>query len=78
MKIELHRMKVSDVVEGYKDSAEEGVVAYKGKLNIRPKYQREFVYSGKQREAVIDTVKKDFPLNVMLSGSPYSGHSLSF
>ncbi|MDO8591410.1 MAG: DUF262 domain-containing protein [bacterium] len=65
MKIELHRMKVRDVVDGYKDSAEEGVVSYGGKLNIRPKYQREFVYSGKQRDAVIDTVKKDFPLNVM-------------
>jgi len=65
MRIELHRMKVRDVVDGYKDSAEEGVVAYEGKLNIRPKYQREFVYSGKQRDAVIETVKKGFPLNVM-------------
>ncbi len=65
MKIELHRMKVRDVIDGYKDNAEEGVVAYGGKLNIRPKYQREFVYSGKQRDAVIDTVKKSFPLNVM-------------
>lgn len=65
MKIDLHRMKVRDVVAEYKDSAEEGVTAYSGKLNIRPKYQREFVYSGNQRDAVIDTVKKDFPLNVM-------------
>lgn len=65
MKIDLHRMKIRDVVNGYKDSAEEGVTAYSGKLNIRPKYQREFVYSGKQRDAVIETVKKDFPLNVM-------------
>lgn len=65
MKIKLHRMRVRDVVSGYKDSAEEGVVAYDGKLDIRPKYQREFVYSGKQRDAVIETVKKDFPLNVM-------------
>lgn len=65
MIIDLHRMKVRDVVDGYIDSAEEGVVAYGGKLNIRPKYQREFVYSGKQRDAVIETVKKGFPLNVM-------------
>ncbi len=65
MKIELHRMKVHDVVKDYQDSAEEGVTAYSGKLNIRPKYQREFVYSGKQRDAVIETVKKGFPLNVM-------------
>lgn len=65
MKIDLHRIKIRDVVAGYQDSAEEGVVGYGGKLNIRPKYQREFVYTGKQREAVIDTVRKSFPLNVM-------------
>lgn len=46
MKIDLHRIKIRDVVAGYQDSAEEGVTAYGGKLNIRPKYQREFVYSG--------------------------------
>lgn len=44
---------------------ENGVVAYGGRLNVRPAFQREFVYSGKQREAVIDTIQKDFPLNVM-------------
>ena len=65
MKIDLHRIKVRDVVDGYVDNAEEGVVGYSGKLNIRPKYQREFVYDAKQRNAVIDTVRKNFPLNVM-------------
>ncbi len=65
MKIELHKIPVKDVIAGYKDSAEEGVVAYGGKLDIRPKYQREFVYKNKQRDAVLDTVKKGFPLNVM-------------
>ena len=43
MKIELHKIKIRRVIAGYKDSAEEGVVAYDGKLDIRPKYQREFV-----------------------------------
>ncbi|MBU3958016.1 MAG: DUF262 domain-containing protein, partial [Nanoarchaeota archaeon] len=38
---------------------------YDGKLDIRPKYQREFVYKEKQRDAVIETIKKGFPLNVM-------------
>ena len=38
---------------------------YDGKLDIRPPYQREFVYSEKQRNAVIDTLTKNFPLNVM-------------
>lgn len=65
MKIDLHKIPIREVVAGYKDSAEEGVVAYDGKLDIRPKYQREFVYSGKQRDAVISTIKQDFPLNVM-------------
>lgn len=65
MKIELKKIKIREVVEGFKDSAEEGVVAYGGKLDVRPKYQREFVYKEKQRDAVLETVKKDFPLNVM-------------
>ncbi len=65
MKIDLHKIKVREVIDGYKDSAEEGVVAYGGRLDVRPKYQREFVYKEKQRDAVIDTVKKSFPLNVM-------------
>ena len=65
MKIELHEITVREVAEKYVDNAEEGVVGYGGKLNIRPKYQREFVYDDKKRNAVIDTIFKDFPLNVM-------------
>lgn len=65
MKIVLHTIQIRDVIDGYQDSAEEGVVAYGGNLDIRPKYQREFVYSGKQRDAVLETIKQNFPLNVM-------------
>lgn len=65
MKIDLHKIPVREVIKGYKDSAEEGVVAYGGKLDIRPKYQREFVYRDQQRNAVIETIKNSFPLNVM-------------
>ena len=65
MKIELHTITVREVSENYVDNDEEGVVGYNGKLNIRPKYQREFVYDEEKRNAVIDTIFKDFPLNVM-------------
>ena len=65
MKIELKEITVREVADGYVDSAEEGVVGYGGQLDIRPKYQREFVYDEKKRNAVIDTIRKDFPLNVM-------------
>ena len=65
MNIKLHEVTIRDLFKGYKDSQEEGVVAYSGLLDIRPKYQREFVYDDKKRNAVIDTLQKDFPLNVM-------------
>lgn len=65
MKIELHEISVGEVAKNYVDNAEEGVIGYGGKLNIRPKYQREFVYDEKKRNAVMDTIRKDFPLNVI-------------
>lgn len=65
MKIELHELTVREVAAGYADRAEEGVTGYGGRLNIRPRYQREFVYDDKKRNAVIDTIRKEFPLNVM-------------
>ena len=65
MKIELHQITVRDVFNGYQNNDENGVVGYGGNLNIRPPYQREFVYDDKKRNAVIETVFKGFPLNVM-------------
>ncbi len=65
MKIELHEILVRDLVDGYADNDEEGVTGYGGRLDIRPKYQREFIYKEKQRDAVMDTVRNGFPLNVM-------------
>lgn len=65
MEIKLHEITVRELYNGYINNDEEGVIGYAGKLNIRPKYQREFVYKEKQRNNVIDSVRKDFPLNVM-------------
>lgn len=65
MNIELKHIPIRALVEGYVDNQEAGVVGYGGKLNIRPPFQREFVYNDKQREAVIDTVTRGFPLNTM-------------
>lgn len=42
-----------------------GVRGYGGLLDIRPPYQREFIYNENEQLAVIDTVLHDFPLNVM-------------
>lgn len=65
MKIELHRVTVRELTSDYEDNQEGGVIGYGEKLDIRPPYQREFIYKDKQRQAVIETVIKDFPLNVM-------------
>ena len=65
MKIELKEITVRELTNGYEDNEEAGVVGYDGKLDIRPPYQREFIYKNKQRDAVIDTVTKDFPLNIL-------------
>lgn len=65
MKIKLKEITIRELIEGYQDNEENGVFSYNGKLDIRPPYQREFVYGDKQRDAVIDTITKDFPLNVM-------------
>ena len=65
MKIELKEISVRDLTENYTDNQEEGITGYNGKLDIRPKYQREFVYKDKQRDEVINTIVKNFPLNIM-------------
>lgn len=66
MNIELKRITIRDLTNGYcNDEVTGKVVGYGGKLDIRPPYQREFVYKDKQRDAVIDTVMQGYPLNVM-------------
>ncbi|WP_213274797.1 HNH endonuclease family protein [Campylobacter vulpis] len=71
MQIQKTEISIKELVAGYTRDEESGqVVAYAdssgvARLNIRPKYQREFVYKDAQRNAVIDTILKGFPLNIM-------------
>ena len=65
MEIVLNDITVRQLVKDYEDDGEGGVSGYGGKLDIRPPYQREFIYKDKERNAVIDTITKGFPLNVM-------------
>ena len=66
MEIKLHEITVRDVFDGYYNDESTGqVVAYGGKLNVRPAYQREFVYDDKKKIAVMNSVLSKFPLNVM-------------
>jgi len=78
MKIELNYIPVSDLVKDYENLEHDGVTGYRGLLDIRPKFQREFIYKLPQRRAVIQTILDDFPLNVMywsVSGVNGSGEA---
>lgn len=65
MEIKLTEVTVRELTAGYVDNEEGGVRGYDGKLDIRPPYQREFIYDEKKRNAVITTIRQGFPLNVM-------------
>lgn len=68
MKISKIEVRVEDLANGYEEKGTdgiEGVVAYNGLLDVRPPYQREFVYAPKERDEVIRTLRKGFPLNIM-------------
>lgn len=76
MKTENIKVKICDIINGYsyseyEDETDKGVytnVNLNGKvvrLNIRPKYQRNFVYNTDKMKAVIDSILHDFPLNKM-------------
>ncbi len=57
MEIHEHKIAIRDIVEGYHDDGNGHVIGYAGLLNIRPPYQREYIYDG----------KKDFQENLMSS-----------
>ena len=66
MEINLQIIKVRDLIAGYSRNEDTGrVVGYHGNLDIRPPYQREFVYNDEQRNKVIETINQGFPLNTM-------------
>jgi hypothetical protein len=65
MNISIKEIKIRELVEGYIDLGDDGVYGYSKRLDIRPPYQREFIYDEKKRNSVIDTVVKEYPLNVM-------------
>lgn len=56
---------VGEITKGYINNEEQGVRGYGGLLDIRPPYQREFIYNENEQRAVIETVLQNYPLNIM-------------
>ena len=65
------QISIADLFNGFVDNEEEGVYTYiriDGELiktDIRPPYQREFVYSDDKRNKVIETLSRNLPLGVI-------------
>ena len=61
---------IRDLTAGYLKDSDDGsttdsVYGFDGKLNIRPSYQRNSVYSDGKRNAVMQTILEGCPLNTM-------------
>lgn len=68
MNIDRIKITVRELIDGYEEKGAdgiEGVVAFGGKLDVRPAYQREYIYPDKDRDEVIRSVRQNFPINVM-------------
>lgn len=66
MVINEKKITVRELVQGYnRDEETDSVVGYGGLLNIRPSYQRAFIYKPPQQKAVINSISHGFPLNAM-------------
>lgn len=61
-----HPLTIAELTKGfYENTATGEVTSMNGLLNIRPPYQREFVYEDSRRNAVIKTILEHCPLNVI-------------
>lgn len=70
-------LTIKDLFDGFQENTNSGeVVAFGGQLNVRPPYQREFVYSMDKQQKVIETVLKEYPLNVMYWAKNDNGYEL--
>lgn len=71
MKTNRMMVKIREIFEGFEDRDEGGekgyggAWGYGGKLNIRPEYQREYVYEEKDAAKVIDSILHGYPINIM-------------
>lgn len=66
-------IKVRDLVDGYSDKSledEGGITSMKGRLNIRPKYQRAYIADTKYgwRENLINSILCGYPINRIYIG----------
>lgn len=71
MTIKQIEVTVGEITKDYVNNEEQGVRGYGGRLDIRPPYQREFIYNDKEQQAVITTVLNGYPLECDVLGETW-------
>lgn len=62
----IEKFKIKDLIEDFKDSKNSSPTAFGGKLEVRPHYQRLFVYKPKMQAEVINSIRNGTPLGPMI------------
>ena len=65
MRITQSNQTIRDICRDYREDDDNGVTGFGGQLDIRPPYQRNFVYDEPERNEVINTIRKGFPISEM-------------
>ena len=68
MKIVEKKITIRDLIEAYRETPFSGVRAYHDALDVRPPYQREFVYNDDEQTLLIESILDGYPIGVMYWG----------
>ena len=75
MKFEsIREVTLKELAASYHNLSDKGVWAMNGQLEIRPAFQREFVYKDAQRDKVLESVRKGCPLGIFYWSKEPDGH----
>lgn len=56
---------IKELIENYQNFKIDGVYAFNNKLEVRPPYQREFIYEPPQQVALIDSILHNYPIGLI-------------
>lgn len=59
---------IRDLIESYRNAPRSGVRAYHDALDVRPAYQREFVYNDTEQSLLIESILDGYPIGIMYWG----------
>ena len=67
MKTEQKKIKIKDIVQGFKEAEDGTVVGLNGRLDIRPPYQREYIHENNDnfKKNLINSIYQNLPIGLI-------------